>query len=75
MRPMNLGPWCLDLRRACEANGMVLHSNPPGDLHWDYMCSSCDVFPKSELESLPEYNSVMDSSEDSLAGPDLDNYR
>lgn len=74
MRPMNLGPWCLDLRKACAGKGIVLHSKPPGCIHWNDKCS-CDTFPKSEVETLPELGSARDTWEDSPASPDLHNCR
>ncbi len=56
MRPVNLDPWYLDLRNACDAKGILLHSNPPDDPDSDATCPSCQLFPsKDGTESLPKY--------------------
>ena len=61
MTPVNLGPWILDLRKACEAKNIALHSCNPGDFNGKVTCPSCDLFQPGEIESLPKYSCEGDS--------------
>ena len=51
--PVNLGPRCLELWEACEAEGIFLHSFIyPGQSESAGEFLSCDMFPESKFESL-----------------------
>lgn len=66
MRPENVGPWFVDLRKACNAKGIFLHNKPLGDPDNDVKCPSCHLFPsKDGIESLPKYHGVWDSPRNS----------
>lgn len=55
MRPVNVSRWCFDLRKACDAKGILLHSNPPDDPDSDATCPSCPLYPSVDgTESLPK---------------------